>query len=78
MLNEHTKTTVYRIRKLSDPNTPYFLVAHDADGKNTVFGYLGCDATKTAQTRCLLQRHQLIYRNPADVYVFLTKHAARL
>lgn len=78
MLNADTRTTVYRIRKLSDPNTPYFLVAHDADGKNTVFGYLGCDATKTAQIRCLLQRHQLIYRNPADVYAFLTKHAARL
>lgn len=78
MIDADTRTTVYRIRKLSDPNTPYFLVAHDANGKNTVFGYLGCDATKSAQMLCLLQRHQLIYRNPADVYAFLTKHAARL
>ena len=78
MTDRETRTKVYRVRRINNPDTPYFLVAHDADGRNTVFGYLGCGASQSEQTRCMLQRRQMIYQNPADINAFLTKHAARL
>jgi len=69
---------VYRIRKSSDPDTPYFILITSDDGSFKTLGYMGCDASKSAQMRCMLQRRQMIYRDPIDVNAFAASQIAAL
>ena len=78
LVYELTHGNVYKIRKSSDPDTPYFILITSSDGTVKTLGYMGCDPSKSAQMRCLLQRRQMIYRDPIDVQALVSSQIAAI
>ena len=76
LAHELTHGNIYKIRKSSDPDTPYFILITSNDGTFKILGYMGCEPSKSAQMRCMLQRRQMIYRDPIDVQAFVTSQIA--